>query len=83
MLDYTKWSNETNIEWMRFDNGHEEPLGEFAAKYQELFGDTVCDAAQTDLCLKLYREYTNIGQTEDKGDYETVDKRRRMAYIKR
>ena len=82
MLDYTKWNNETKIEWMRFEVGHEAPLDEFAAKYKELFGDTVCDARQKDLCLKLYREYSKIGQTEDKGDYETVEERRGMAYIK-
>ena len=81
MSTINNMANDAKIEWLTLElTGKGAPLAEFAAKFVQLFEDSIGEKAQRSLCLELYRSYDCIKKANIKGDYESVEEYGRMAY---
>jgi hypothetical protein len=55
-------------------------LVSFAREFRELVGDRMHEDSQRSNCLKLYRKYAGITETDERGSYRTVAEARKLAY---
>ena len=52
----------------------------FAREFREFVGERMKEESQRTACLKLYRKYAKIAQTNERGPYSTVAEARKLAY---
>ena len=80
VYDYANMPVEDKLEWVKLKIGEGADLDVFAKTYVQLFADKVGIQSQKSLCLKLYREYAEIANTEEQGSYKTLAEARSKAY---
>ena len=70
------------LEWLGLELGNGARLVDFARKYQDFFGEKTGADSQRAACLKLYRQYANIGERKDleRGAYPSVAEARKKLY---